>query len=502
VTSDVGDNGGAKTFGRRRLLLSVIALLLLGSIVTSTGSFLVGRRSVRAGIRNHELPLTGDNIYSEVQRDLLRPVSISDQMANDTFLQDWATRGETDPTIVVRYLAQIEQRFGTTTSFFVSEKTRNYYHPTGILKVISETDAADAWYFAARKMTTEYEINVDADTADRSVTTVFINYRVFDAAGTFLGITGVGLKLDAIGGLITSYEDRFQRHIYFVDRAGNLALTGTSATQDKSALAKRPGMEAIAKEILAGKTEPLTLSYERGGSHVLVNTRFIPDFNWFLVVEQDESASVRPLERVLLMNLLVGAVVATLVGIVLTFTINRYQRRLVIAATTDLLTGALNRRKGESLLREAVTETNRTSKVMSVLMFDVDHFKLVNDRFGHLVGDAVLRSIADEVRSATRATDSLVRWGGEEFIVVLPNCEADQAAKIAGSICDLVATLHMRNSSIPSVTVSIGVAESARGDTWEALLTRADTGLYAAKANGRNRVEVHQTGITPAPIAS
>lgn len=265
MTSDVGDDGAAQAFGRRRLLLSVVALLLFGSIITSTGSFLVGRRSVRAGITNHELPLTGDNIYSEIQRDLLRPVSISDQMANDTFLQDWATRGETDSTIVVRYLDQIQQRFGATTSFFISERTHNYYHPKGILKVVSETDAADAWYFRARNMTTPYEINVDADTADRSVTTVFINYRVFDAAGTFLGITGVGLRLDAMGSLITSYENRFQRHIYFVDRAGNVTLSGSVATLNKGALAERPGMEAIAQEILAGKPEPLTLSYERSG---------------------------------------------------------------------------------------------------------------------------------------------------------------------------------------------------------------------------------------------
>jgi diguanylate cyclase (GGDEF)-like protein len=490
VTSRAGREGEQQTFGRGRLLLAVVALLLLGSIVTSAGSFLVGRRSVRASIAEHELPLTGDNVFSEIQKDLLRPVSISEQMAHDTFLQEWASGGEIDPTAVVRYLAQIEQRFGATTSFFISESTRKYYHPKGILKVISETDKEDAWYFRAREMTTPYEINIDADTADRSVTTVFINHRIFDANGTFLGITGVGLKLDAVGGLIGSYETRFQRHIYFVDRAGNVALSGTTDLQDLRPLDGRPGMASIAAQILVGKTEPLTLSYDRGDAHVLVNTRFIPDFNWFLIVEQDESKSIRPLERVLWMNLLVGAGVAVLVGAMLLFTINRYQRRLVIAATTDVLTSALNRRKGESVLRAAVTDAARTGKVMSVLMFDVDHFKRVNDSFGHLVGDAVLRNIAAEVRAATRGTDSLVRWGGEEFLVVLPNCSDDQAIRIAGVICDLVTTLHVRNSRpTPPVTVSIGVTESQFDDSWEALLTRADRALYAAKANGRNRVE-------------
>ncbi len=137
-----------------------------------------------------------------------------------------------------------------------------------------------------------------------------------------------------------------------------------------------------------------------------------------------------------------------------------------------------------------------------MLIFDVDHFKQVNDRFGHLVGDAVLRSIAAEVRSATRETDSFVRWGGEEFIVVLPNCTGDQASKIAGSICDLVGTLHLRHTTMPAATVSIGVAESTSCDTWEALLTRADVALYAAKDSGRNRVEVHPSAVTPTPAVS
>jgi diguanylate cyclase (GGDEF)-like protein len=492
VTSKEGSKDEHQTFGRRRLLLAIVSLLLLGSIVTSAGSFLVGRRTVRTSIAEHELPLTGDNVFSEIQKDLLRPVSISEQMAHDTFLQEWVSGGEVDPNAVVRYLAQIEQRFGATTSFFVSESTRRYYHPRGILKLVSETDKDDAWYFRARQMTSAYEINIDADTADRSVTTVFINYRIFDARGTFLGVTGVGLKLEAVGSLISSYEERFQRHIYFVDRSGNVALRGTAPIQDVRPLADRPGMASIATQILVGKTKPLTLSYDRGEAHVLVNTRFIPDFNWFLIVEQDESKSIRPLERVLWMNLLVGAGVAVLVGAVLLFTINRYQRRLVIAATTDVLTSSLNRRKGESVLQGALIDAARTGKVMSVLMFDVDHFKRVNDSFGHLVGDVVLRNIAAEVRAATRGTDSLVRWGGEEFLVILPNCNDQQATKIAGVICDLVTTLHVRNSqAMPSVTVSIGVTESQPGDSWEVLLTRADRALYAAKANGRNRVELH-----------
>src|SRR5690606_25371982 len=126
-------------------VVALIVLMVVGFMATSLTSYYVARDSITSQISEQTLPLTSDNIYSEIQRDLLRPVLISSLMATDTFLRGWALSGETDPEQIRRYLEEIQNRYDTITAFFVSDVTRNYYHPTGIVKQIDVNDPEDAW---------------------------------------------------------------------------------------------------------------------------------------------------------------------------------------------------------------------------------------------------------------------------------------------------------------------------------------------------------------------
>src|SRR5690606_26692025 len=159
------------------------ALLVSGFLATGIASYLVSRDLVRHTLVDQSHPLTGDNIYSEIQKDVLRPTFISSLMANDTFLRDWILAGEQDPAPITRYLNEVKQKYGTITSFLVSEKTRNYYYAGGVLKQVAETEERDIWYFRVRNMHEPYEMNVDADMANRDTITIFINYRIFDYEG-------------------------------------------------------------------------------------------------------------------------------------------------------------------------------------------------------------------------------------------------------------------------------------------------------------------------------
>lgn len=154
----------------RKLRFVAILTILLGAgfITTCFISYYVAHDSISSQIAETTLPLTSDNIYSEIQRDLLRPIFISSLMAQDTFVRDWTLAGEQDERAIIRYLKEIQKRYGTVTSFFVSDKTRKYYHSTGVLKKVSESDPQDAWYFRVQKMHDDYEVNVDTDTADRN----------------------------------------------------------------------------------------------------------------------------------------------------------------------------------------------------------------------------------------------------------------------------------------------------------------------------------------------
>jgi diguanylate cyclase (GGDEF)-like protein len=162
------------------------------------------------------------------------------------------------------------------------------------------------------------------------------------------------------------------------------------------------------------------------------------------------------------------------------------------AATHDSLTELLNRGEILEMLERELERARRERKPVSVILADIDHFKQVNDTLGHLFGDRALREIARRLRSSLRAYDWIGRYGGEEFLLVLPGCDLENAIARGNELRKLVAEIPVAAfDTEKEITVSMGVAvsECIGKDEVEALLSCADAGLYAAKSNGRNRVE-------------
>lgn len=157
-------------------------------------------------------------------------------------------------------------------------------------------------------------------------------------------------------------------------------------------------------------------------------------------------------------------------------------------ATTDTLTGAWNRRYFEQELQRELTQSRRYGEPLSLLMFDIDHFKDVNDRYGHPAGDAVLVGLTRLVQCNLRAADTLARWGGEEFVVMMPHCDADEAVRLAEKLRVLLAEQPFE--TVGQVTASFGVAQCRPDDSPQSWIKRADLALYQAKADGRNAVRL------------
>ena len=155
-------------------------------------------------------------------------------------------------------------------------------------------------------------------------------------------------------------------------------------------------------------------------------------------------------------------------------------------ASADPLTGLANRRGGEKDIAAEISRARRQNTPLSCVLLDIDHFKEVNDTFGHQAGDYVLREISALLRRTVRAYDVLVRWGGEEFLVVLPGVEHAQALKLAERI--RVAIENMPLAGIGGVTASVGVAALGNDFSFDAMFATADRRLYTAKASGRNTV--------------
>ncbi|MCB1955866.1 MAG: diguanylate cyclase [Rhodocyclaceae bacterium] len=157
-------------------------------------------------------------------------------------------------------------------------------------------------------------------------------------------------------------------------------------------------------------------------------------------------------------------------------------------ASTDRLTNAWNRRRYEETIEGEIHRSARYGHPLSMLLIDVDHFKRINDLHGHQEGDRVLVQVSTLVRSIMRKSDSLTRWGGEEFIVLMPNTGLGRAQATAQRICDTVAAHPL--DTIGHLTVSVGVAEYLPSETHEEWLARADRAMYRAKDAGRNRIDV------------
>jgi diguanylate cyclase (GGDEF)-like protein len=156
-------------------------------------------------------------------------------------------------------------------------------------------------------------------------------------------------------------------------------------------------------------------------------------------------------------------------------------------AQTDPLTGLANRRASLGWLESMMTCSLEIDEPLAVLMFDIDHFKRINDTFGHQTGDEVLRKVAEIAREQIRAEDLVGRIGGEEFVCILSGVAGREARALAERLCRSIARGTER-AACPAATISIGLALLRPGDTVEALMRRADAALYQAKENGRNQV--------------
>ncbi len=177
------------------------------------------------------------------------------------------------------------------------------------------------------------------------------------------------------------------------------------------------------------------------------------------------------------------------------FKLHLTNERLEIMASTDELTQIYNRRAIEEIGDKLEAQARRYKTPFAVLLLDIDHFKRVNDEWGHKTGDMVLKDFTNSIREALRDVDEFGRWGGEEFMILARNSGLAEAAELAERLVAMVANREIE--PVGKITTSIGVAVSRDDETFDEVVLRADRALYTAKANGRNRVEVDKTTAFP-----
>ena len=296
---------------RFKLVALLALILLVGFFAINATNYYSSKEAVRDALIHNELPLTSNNIYSEIQASLLRPIYISSLMANDTFLKDWMLGGEKNISEVTKYLREIKAKYDVFSTFVVSDISRNYYYYGGILKKVSPSSKKDSWFFSMQHYPGPYRVDVDTNEAAKNTLTIFINHKLFDYRGRFMGVAGLGLNAVRVSELIQKYRETYHRDIFFVDRAGVIKSHGNQQIIDKVNIHDQPGISMVADQILNGTSG--YLEYPLGADHILMTYRYIPELNWYLIVEQPESEALGQIRKTFYVNMVAGLLITLVV---------------------------------------------------------------------------------------------------------------------------------------------------------------------------------------------
>ena len=474
-----------KKLKRYRLAILLMLVLVPSFVAVSFLNYVVQKDSIREELITTSLPLVRDLIDWEISSRLQDPILTSSLMARDTFLIDWIQDGETDSKKIQRFLDSIRLEHGFATAFFVSTKTSRYYSYQGIHKEVNTANAHDIWFYDFIESGERVELDVDTDEVSAGKLTIFVNHRVENTTGELLGVIGVGVDMSNISALLQKTQKTYGRVVYMVDESGLVQAHSDVNIIEKRNITTSYGIEKIANTILSSKEKTLDTHYEGKNGNILLTSRYIPKIKWYIIVEQEERISLQIVRRMFIRTILIGLFASILALIISIRVVNKYNLNLKNSSRLDHLTQISNRMELDQRLVKEFELCQRNGGTFSVLMIDLDNFKEINDTFGHITGDNTLIEFTKLVSSSIRETDSFGRWGGDEFLLVLPKTNGVEGVLIANNLRFKVAESEAFSNLL--MTISIGVTELKENDTIESLISRTDKALYKAKDAGKDQ---------------
>ena len=469
---------------KKKVTIFVSSLIVVVSVGSALSNYFSSLRVVEEQLTYSSMPLSLDNIYSEIQKNILEPNLVASMMANDTFLQQWMAQGERNVEQIAIYLEKIQQEYGLLTTFLVSDRTRRYYTQKGIIDEVQEGRPINAWYFRFKEANVTTEMNLDTNEKIDKSMILFINNKIFDASGSYLGACGTALKIDYIDAMLHRFLSKHNFNVYFTDASGALLLRNKELVAFDH-INEEPSLYNVRHQLLDDTQR--VISIDRKGVRYFVTTRYIPQLHVYVFVEARIDAFTKNFKRNLYYELALSLMVALIVLLAILYTINSYQKKIERLASHDALTSLANRRTFNLQFEIFFELSKRHGRELTVLFIDIDDFKTLNDNYGHMLGDEVLKMVSSILSQSMRKSDLVARWGGEEFAVLLHDTNKEDGYKIAEKIRHNIQThTELKNFTGDAVTVSIGLTVLHADDTMDALLVRADSALYRAKREGKN----------------
>ncbi len=432
-------------------------------------------------------------LFSLITSEIIKPLTVSQYMAIDPLLIKYIQQDDIDDKVLYNYITSVATRFNTM-SFIAVEKTQQLIDSSGKVTNLSNKNAE--WYHRLKAI----EKTQFTDFGNAENPHLFFDVKMFNQQQEFLGFIGLAVDLDHFSQKFTEFKDEFGFELYFVD--DNDKVTLSSSQLMKTSSHHRKDIEVNINELewyqhyLASqnkKNENNTTTNIFGAidDKYVVSQMPLKEVDWRVFIVSPPATEQKAYWILFIPKLLVFLLVSLALYYVFTLCIVNFKSNLVKESDTDYLTQLPNRK----FIHWKYTQLSNKFEHVSVVIADIDNFKILNDTYGHLFGDDVLKVIANKLSENLRDDDLTGRWGGEEFILILPNTTAIQAQEIIDRIRDNIANIPFSPSSTSkkfNVTVSFGISESHLADvSLKEIIAKADKALYNAKTNGRNQVVVH-----------
>jgi len=469
-----------------KIVIIIATLLVTLSISLSSINYVITLKNAEDHLKNQSLPLSLDNIYTDIQKHIIEPYLVSSMMANDTFLKDWLINDEKNSPKVIKYLNTIKNKYQMLNTFLVSDKTKSYYTQNGFIEEIKQGNPANKWYFNFKASQTSHEINLDFNENLNNDMMMFINYKIYDINYQMIGVTGIALKVSYIDDMLKEFRQNHNFIVTFYNKDGKIILSEKSINPYKT-IEENKNLSKFKDKIISKNSN--LIEFEGDGGPNLIKTKYIPELNLYLSVEAEVNNLMKDVKKVFYFNLILSLAITIIVTLIILFIIKKYHKKLTFLAEHDTLTSLTNRRIFEEKLNQFLLLMKRNHQPLSLLFLDIDDFKKVNDSFGHYIGDLVLKRTASVLSTHIRQTDIISRWGGEEFIIALIDTEVEEAKSIAEKLRLSLENDYALNNLIKNkVTASIGISQASEQDSIESLLQRADEAMYNSKKEGKNMV--------------
>tara|TARA_R110000744_G_scaffold99790_3_gene192513 strand:+ start:17874 stop:19310 length:1437 start_codon:yes stop_codon:yes gene_type:complete len=426
-------------------------------------------------------------LFSLVTSEILRPLNVANFMAKNQFIIDYAGQDEIDKDYVVSYLNKVAKSYNMI-AFIALEKHNLMVDSNGKESTLNSSDTE--WYARLKDLPGEQF----TDIGNAQNPHLYFDNKIRDSEGEFIGFTGVALDLNYFASKFQEYNERFGFELYFVDNNNIITLSSNSIIKSQShhrkglmtRLSDLPWHQSLIKKNAADKNLSSEVMYTSDDG-LLISQMPIQELNWRMFIVSPPAAQQSEYWKIFIGRFILFFIVAIIFYMILLSIINYLKSRLIKHAETDHLTQLPNR----SHVHSRFDDMAKRNDNLCLVLADIDNFKNINDTYGHLVGDDVLRIISEQLSQTLRKVDVIGRWGGEEFVMLLPETTANQAHIIVERIRKNIAAISFPISTTSgtfTTTISFGICElPLENKTIVDYIEGADKALYQAKSDGRNK---------------